>query len=445
MPEDKSLNPESNTTEPQPESTGQTYQVSRGKSAFLLILLTLLYALSYMDRSVMGIMVEPMKADLGLSDSQIGFLQTFFIISVGILLIPLGILVDRWSRRKAIALMAITWSAATFFTGQANRFSTLLLARFLTASGEAGFAPGGVAWLSLTFPERVRSRVLGIFNIGIPLGGALGVILGGMIVEKTGDWRSPFLWFAIPGIILGIMALFLPDYKSISETGPKKSLSKELSEILGLLKIKSYTLGGLGLAFWILIVFALPAWLPALLMREYGLDAGEAGKMVGLIFIMGVVGAPLGGLLSDHWQKKNPRGRYYFVLVTIFFGMLSNLLLLCLLGYDLKIFVMAGMVTTALSVMPVPAFYSITQDVAPPKYRATALAIGGNMVFILGGAWGPVIVGALSDSWGGTAQGLQYALLAILPLGLISIIICFIGAKYYPSDCEGVSNNVLAE
>jgi len=445
VPNDNPLNPTSSASDPQPESAGRTYRVGRAKSAYLLTLLTLLYALAYMDRSVMGVVVEPMKADLGLSDAQVGFLQTLFMISVGVLLVPLGILVDRWSRRKAVALMTVIWSAATFFTGLAHRFSTLVLARFLTASGEAGFAPGGVAWLSLTFPESARSRVLGVFNAGIPLGGALGVVLGGMIVAKTGDWRAPFFWFALVGIPLGILAFFLPDYKTVSEAGPKKSPREQLREILGLFKIRSYTLAGLGFALWIFIIFAVPAWLPALLMREYGIDAGQAGKILGLIFVMGVVGAPLGGVLSDRWQKKSSKGRYYFVAVAIFFGMLSKILLLSMIGSDLKVIAVVGMIDGVLVGMSAPAFYSITQDVAPPKHRATALAIGGNMVFIMGGAWGPVVVGALSDFWGGSAQSLRHALLAVMPAALVAIIIFLIGSKYYPSDCEGVENKVMAE
>jgi MFS family permease len=166
------------------------YDVSRAKAIFILIILTLLYMMAYMDRSVMTVVVEQLKADIGLTDGQIGFLQTTFMVGVGLMMMPCGVLVDRWSRRKAIGLMAIIWSIATFLTGLVSKFSGLVGARFLTSSGEAGFAPGSVAWLSLTFPKESRAKVLGIFNLGIPLGGALGVVLGGLIAAKTGSWRK---------------------------------------------------------------------------------------------------------------------------------------------------------------------------------------------------------------------------------------------------------------
>ena len=184
------------------------YEVNRAKAVFILIILTLLYMMAYMDRSVMTVVVEQLKADLGMTDGQIGFLQSTFMVGVGLMMIPCGVVVDRWSRRKAIGLMAIIWSIATFLTGLVSKFTALVSARFLTSSGEAGFAPGSVAWLSLTFPKTSRAKVLGIFNLGIPLGGALGVVLGGLIATKTGSWRTPFYVFAAPGIILGIVAFF---------------------------------------------------------------------------------------------------------------------------------------------------------------------------------------------------------------------------------------------
>jgi hypothetical protein len=116
------------------------YDVGRAKAIFILVILTLLYMMAYMDRSVMTVVVEQLKADIGLTDGQIGFLQTTFMVGVGLMMMPCGVLVDRWSRRKAIGLMAIIWSIATFLTGLVSKFSGLVGARFLTSKCCLAFA-----------------------------------------------------------------------------------------------------------------------------------------------------------------------------------------------------------------------------------------------------------------------------------------------------------------
>jgi len=421
------------------------YEVSQGKAIFILIILTLLYMMAYMDRSVMTVVVELMKADIGLTDSQIGFLQTTFMVGVGLMMIPCGVMVDNWSRRKAIGLMAIIWSAATFLTGLVSRFTSLLGARFLTSSGEAGFAPGSVAWLSLTFPKESRAKVLGIFNMGIPLGGALGVVLGGLIATKTGSWRTPFYVFAVPGIVLGIIAFFLPDYKTITSEQDKTFSQQSLTDITGIFKIKSLILAALGFSAWIFLVFGLAGWMPTLFMRQYALDASRAGGITGLIYVLGAIGGVVGGILSDRWQKRNKKGRYLFALICILSGTATKLALFLLFGISLKMIVLLAIVDTFVSNLSVPAFFAITQDVVAPRLRATSLAIGANLIFITGGAWGPTVIGYLSDKFGGGAGGLTTSLLYMVPAGLLAALFIFIGLRYYASDCEGIDDEVMAE
>jgi len=159
--------------------SAQKYEVSRGKATTLLIILTLLYTLAYMDRSVIAVVMEQIKIELGLTDAQTGMFQTIFMLGVGVMMIPCGMIVDRWSRRKAVSVMAIVWSGATMFTGAMSSFFLILVGRFATSAGEAGFAPGGTAWISLTFRKEIRAKVLGVFSLGVPFGGAMGVVLGG--------------------------------------------------------------------------------------------------------------------------------------------------------------------------------------------------------------------------------------------------------------------------
>jgi MFS family permease len=421
------------------------YDVGRAKAIFILVILTLLYMMAYMDRSVMTVVVEQLKADIGLTDGQIGFLQTTFMVGVGLMMMPCGVLVDRWSRRKAIGLMAIIWSIATFLTGLVSKFSGLVGARFLTSSGEAGFAPGSVAWLSLTFPKESRAKVLGIFNLGIPLGGALGVVLGGLIAAKTGSWRTPFYVFAVPGIVLGIVAFFLPDYQTIKSDTDKAFNRENLADILGLFKIRSLILASLGFSAWVFLIFGLAGWMPALFMRQYELNAAKAGSITGLIYVLGAIGGVVGGIMSDRWQKRNKQGRFLFALIFIVCGTVTKLILFLSFGSVLKLVVVLAIIDAFISNLATPAYFAITQDVVAPKLRATSLALGANLIFLTGGAWGPTVIGSVSEALGGGASGLATALLYMVPAGLVAAMFLSLGLRYYAPDCEGIVDDVMAE
>ena len=171
----------------EPTQTGE-YKTGGGNALFILIVCTLLYMVNYMDRQVFAVVLQPMKTELGLTDTQCGLAQTIFILGMALCSFPVAYLVDRWSRSKTIGIMALLWSIFTFLTGLARNFTTLIIPRSLVGVGESGFTAGGVAMVSAAYPPEKRSRMLGIFTIGIPLGAALGMIVGGAISASIG-WR----------------------------------------------------------------------------------------------------------------------------------------------------------------------------------------------------------------------------------------------------------------
>ncbi len=430
------------------EQTGaeKKYELSNGKSISVLFVLTLLYVLNYMDRSVMAVVLEPMKKDLNLSDSEAGFILTIFLVIIGLLFIPGGILVDRWSRRKSIGIMSIFWSIATFLTGVCSNFTSIVATRIMMGIGQAAFAPAGTAWLSLSFPKEIRSRVLGIFNAGMPLGNALGLMLGGFLVSMTDDWRTPFYWLAIPGIILGIIAFFLPDYSlnkdsRVNTNGNESSSSK----IKALLKIKTLRFAGIGYAFWVLINFGFAGWLPTLMIREYNLTVGEAGKICGIIYIVSALGVFTGGILSDLWQKKKSNGRCLFALSAIFFGVIAKFIFISSFGVSLPLLIFLGFVDGFICSMSTPTFFALTQDVVEPELRATSMAVTLTFVFAIGGAWGPSLIGGLSDLFGSGTYGLKMAMISILPGVIFTLIFFYKASQNYAFDCEGISDDVMAE
>ena len=201
--------------ESDPAQSGRGLKAGRWAAHGVLITCSLLYLVNYMDRYVLAVVMQPMKVALGLTDAQAGSLQTGFFLGMMAFSLPVSYLVDRWSRRKAVALMAIVWSAFTFITGLGRSYLGVLLPRLVVGVGEAAFAAGGTAWITGVYPPGSRGRVMGVFNMAVPLGGSLGLVLGGLISQRMGGWQYPFFVFAIPGVLLGVLALFMRDYTTV--------------------------------------------------------------------------------------------------------------------------------------------------------------------------------------------------------------------------------------
>ncbi len=411
------------------------------KAHMVLIVLTLLYMINYMDRSLLSVVLEPLKQELGLSDTQAGSLQTIFLFSVGIFMMPCAVLIDRWSRRKGIALMAIIWSIAVFCIGLSRQYGHAAASLCLIGIGEAGFVAGGVAWLSNVFPSESRSKSIGIFNVGIPLGSAIGVILGGAIATKTGNWRLPFYIFSIPGILLGIICFFLHDYQT-EEKGFSKSYFKEIA---GFFKIKSYVFTCIGLGLWIFALITLTIWMPALLMRTYGLSEEIAGRYAGLVSVLAIAGAPFGGVMADRWQKKSAHGRMLWPALATLVATVSMGLFLSAFGSSIILLGVTGVIFGVLAVSPMPALMTCIVDVVVPRLHGAANGLSGVIIFGCFASWGPVLTGKLSDVLGGGAGGLKYALFCVLPAGFLSSVFIYIGSKNYAEARKKVELQIVTE
>jgi len=422
------------------------YQVTKGQAASILIVMTVLYLINYADRSILSVVLQQIKVALNISDTELGIVQSVFSVGVGLLTIPIAWLVDRWSRRKAIALMALLWSAATFATGLAKNFVSLVIARGFVGLGEDGYSTSGSGWLSLVYPKAKRGLVTGIFGIGSVLGTALGMILGGIIAVKSGMWQMPFFIFAIPGFIFGIWALFLKDYATVKGEG-ESGLSKEyLTNWIKLFKTRAYTFTVLGQFCFGLVVFTWIGWLPAFMIRAYNVDAAQAGTIIGLIAIVAVVGSPIGGLIADRWQKKNRGGRGYMMAlvqlvillslaaIVYFFGSVSMPVLIALLVVEM---IFVSMVN--------PLIFSLITDVVPPSHRMAGQGMMVTFVYAAGAALGPWIVGAVSDSVGGGAAGIRAGFLALLPVMVLAVIFYSINSRFYPDDSSRISDQVYSE
>jgi MFS family permease len=431
------------------ETTGETkrkYEIGGAQSIFLLTVMTLLYLMNYADRSILSVALQSIKIDLALSDSEIGIIQSAFSIGVGLLAIPASFLVDRWSRKKSLGLMALLWSGATCVTGLCVNLWQMIVTRFFVGVGEGAYFPGSTGWLSLVFPKERRARIMTIYSLGAPLGTIVGLILGGIIIAKTGDWRMAFFIFAIPGIILGIMTFFFKDYITVKDKGEKSVNKQYLSEWIGLFRSRFYTLITLGQCFWGLFSIAVLGWLPAMFMRGYNMNTAQVGTTMGLMVIAAAVCMPLIGWLADVWQKRNKSGRAYMMSLI----QLLNFVLLgaAMLAYGAPLPIFMAILTPAIVVMTPPGALTATMltDIIPVKYRVTGHALQFMILYFVGASLGPWLVGLVSDAFGGGSEGLKYGFLCILPALLLGTIFHFINArKYYAGDSAKCHDNVFSE
>lgn len=407
-----------------------------GRTAWtILIVLTLLNLLNYMDRTVMAVALENIKADLGFTDTQLGWLQSIFYLSVGLLTLPAGITIDKWSRKKAVSLMAIVWSAATVATGLSSRFITLLASRFACGTGEAGFQPGGTSWVSIVFPKKERAKANGILLVGGVLGSIAGMVLGGYLITKTGSWRPVFLIFGIPGIILGFLTLFLPDFGAKDKSG----FQNLFRDLLGLFKVKSFFLIALAQGFYMVVAMTTMSWTVALMMRAYSLNEAKAGMLQGLISIPVILMPLIGGIIADRMQARWRHGRPLFTGISSLIGIVTYAVMFISAGaVPLWLYCVILLISSAMFAAPVALFQVINMDVIPLAKRGTSAAMLALMSFLVFSWWGSTLVGKVSDSLGGGVFGLKIALLCLCPIGLFSSVCAFICCKTYPEDSEAI-------
>jgi predicted MFS family arabinose efflux permease len=420
------------------------YLLSKGYSYYVFALLFLLYMFDYIDRLVVVSLFPFLKKDWGLTDTQCGLLVSAVSWAILVFSFPVSLLIDRWSRKKCIGVMAILWSLATAACAFAKNFPQLFLARTAIGIGEAGYAPGGTAMISALFPEKKRSLIVGIWNASIPLGSALGIALGGLIAMRYG-WRHAFGIVALPGMLIALLFFFVKDYRTVElvksakrpdQTGPPQRMTA--SEI-----VREFTrTPSLYLTFFAFsgntfLTTALMSWLPSYFNRVQGLPMDKASLKSSLIMLMAIFGSPLGGYLADRWLKKKANARLLFsALSSTVTGLIFMVGFYFLQGpAQFTLFLAGG--TTAIAFAS--SAIAVTQDVVHPGLRATSYSLCVIIMHLLGSALGPLVVGMLSDRY-----GIQTAL-ALLPLAALwAGLLFFIGSFFYEKDLAKVEKVALS-
>lgn len=399
-------------------------------------LLFLLYMFDYIDRLVIVSLFPFLKQDWGITDTQCGLLVSAVYWSILIFTLPVSVLIDRWSRKKSIGLMALLWSAATLACAFTRNFNQLFSARIAIGLGEAGYAPGGTAMIAAMFPKASRARMLGIWNASIPLGSALGIVLGGVIAEHVG-WRHAFGIVALPGFIVAALFFWVSDYRTIALLKPPDSPGHAetrmgWADITGhLLKNQTLIFNNLAFAANTFVTTALMTWLPSYFQRMEDLSMSRAATKGGMVMLLAIVGAPLGGFLTDRWMKRRQNARLLFPAVS---SATTAVLLLVAFVWFSGPFQYALLMGAGISAVAfVPGAVAVTQDMVHPGLRAMSLSLCVIVQHVLGSALGPPVIGALSDRY-----SLETAMTVLPMFALLAGGFFFIGSFFHTADSQRV-------
>ncbi len=356
---------------------------------YVLLILTLVQVVNYIDRQIIPPLLKPIQEELQLSNTAAGFLGTAFMLVHSLATVPLGILADRVARRKIIAFGIGFWSIATAGAGFATSFTHLLAARGAVGVGEAAYAPAATSLLSDMFPARMWAKVIGIFNLGLVVGAALGLVLGGVLSDKIG-WRACFLVVGLPGLLLtAVVWLF--------REPPRNHAAPALSwgDIAQVLRIKSFWLVIVGAASVTFAAGALVHFLPKLVTEVYDIDSSKAAIRLVPIVIAAFFGVIVGGVVADWLHQRFAAGRAITMAVAFLLG--APFLYWGLYAPTLSQFIIAGFMATFFMSFYHGPVAAMVADLVPPSLRATAIGFYMFAIHILGDMPSPVIVGFLSD------------------------------------------------
>jgi MFS family permease len=424
------------------EPSRTRFTVGGPAALYVLWICSSLWMMSFMDRQVAAVVLEPMRRDLGFGDAEASWLNGGFYLGLAVFAIPVAHLADRTSRRRAIAVMAVVWSLATLATGLCSDPYRLALARAGVGAGEAGFSAAGVSLISASSRPEQRAGRLGIFNLFQVVGLGLGALLAGGLSVKFG-WRVPFYVFAVPGILLGFLALTMQDYPTV----PSPKGAGLVTGIRELLQVRTLRWFYAGLTAFLAMTYSVLGWSPALMMRAFHIDEALSGKLTGLAGIWGLPGALVGGLIADRWQRRHPAGRMRFAAVATVAATLGVVIAIPValwssvestgmkwLGgaiFNLGFCMCAAAVT--------PAVMAATQSVVTPDRKSLVWGLGLALVLAAGGGWMPTVVGYVSDALGGGAYGLSLALFGTGGFGIIAALCFAKAAQAYPADHDRVT------
>ena len=415
---------------------------------YLLFVLLLVYGMSMIDRQIMGVLIQPIKQEMGVSDSAMGLLTGLaFALFYSILAVPFGRFADRTNRRNLIAWCCAGWSIATGLCGMAVGFWSLTAARVGVAVGEAGSTAASTTMIADVYPPEQRSRAMSVFSLGPHLGSLVGLGVGAWIAQHYG-WRAAFLWLAVPGVLIALVLRLTcrePVRGAQEGRAVAQVAAEKFSEVMAAL-VRNKAFVGLGLASMLMAYagYAIGMWNTAFLVRSHGLQLKDAGAIMGFIGGPGAIfGALLSGWVTDVMAKRNvrwqvgvpilgtlisiPLGLAFYLDTSTEHWTLAGLQIPHAIGYY-------GLFSIFSSFWAAPVFAALTNVIASTRL-ATSLSIYNLLLTAVGGGLGPLTVGLLSDAFTAQAgnESLRWALICMLAFYAVAVLIYIWTIKPYAS------------
>lgn len=414
-----------------------------------LALLALVYIFSFIDRQVLSILLEPIKHEFGASDTQMGLLTGLaFGLIYALLGIPVGRMADTQNRRNIVAVCCGIWSLATAACGFATQYWHMLIARMSVAVGEAGGMAPSISIVSDSYPPKMRSFAISLFMMGPNLGTLLGLVIGGMVAQYYG-WRSVFLAFGIPGVVLALLVfLFVkepvrgayeaPKAKPVTDA-PRESMFKQVSRLFGMKPLRYICLacGMAGIAG-----YGYGVWAPSFFIRIHGMSIAHAGLVFGLASGLGAVfGAMFCGKLSDKLTQRDPRWQIRLAAIgtflavpagiAVFFWPVSDFWMVSSIKvpYAMAFALIFGFFASWFATLS----YSAVSQMVQSSERSVAAALLNLFITLLGVGMGPLVTGVLSDYFAKThgTEGLRWALMGVTSLLFFTVLFFALAVNPY--------------
>ena len=405
---------------------------------YALGILVVVYTFNFIDRQILSILLEPVKTDLGLSDTAMGMLTGFaFAMFYATLGIPIARFADRTNRRNLIAGALAVWSVFTALSGLAQNFWHLLAARIGVGVGEAGCSPPAHSMIADYYPAEQRATALGIYSLGIPFGIMFGLFAGGWINEFFG-WRAAFFVVGVPGILLALIVRFslAEPTRGMAEgrvdSGEQPSIGETLSYLW---QKKSFRHMSFAAALTAFVGYGFVTWAPAFLIRSFGMGTGEIGTWFGLILgIAGGIGIAGGGYLADKFGAKDPKWYLWTTAIALLVATPFNLIVY--MATDSFTSLIGMIIPVLLGNFYQATTFSQTQGISELRMRAVAAGILLFIINFIGLGFGPQIVGVVSDllvdSYG--TESLRYALLICSLVNIWAAVHYFIAGRHLKDD-----------
>ena len=407
-----------------------------GRRWLMLFMLLVVYAVNFLDRQILSILKEPIAAELGLDDEQLGLMGGLaFALLYTTLAVPAAWLADRTSRVWIITGALALWSGFTALCGLATNFWQLFAARMGVGVGEAGGVAPAYSLIADYFPPPLRARAMAIFSFGIPIGSACGVLAGGLLAAHI-DWRWAFLAMGAGGVLLApVFRLVMKEPVRVRPDAAAQSAMR-FGEVVGLAASKpSFWLMSLGTACASMVGYGIMYWMPTFLARSLGMDlVSRSWLFAGLLLISGIIGMSLGGFLADRLGAKH-KGAYALVPALAFLASAALYLLGVMAQTPLQAFLLF-LAPQALGLVWLGPVVTAVQHLGPASSRSLMSSLFLLVNNLIGIALGTYAFGKLSEilkpHYG--TESIRYAFLYALSFYVLAAVLLILAARQLKRD-----------